>query len=514
MNKADGFSINRLTNNNSTPPSQSGSDQEQSSFWNNFSTAVKNTAQYASVEFDRLFETMGFKQSPSTSLAEEQQQQQRSMDTNTTLPTTISISSPSRRQSSTSRYFSTPSFSSTSQQQHKSSRKSSISSSTSSLAAVATNDRRKRPFRHDNDDTLDHMTFERAEKLRRINEVEAMLRELKEEALMDNYNAFPTTSTSTATSNGTHTNSNNNNTTTSSARNIATRTIEKQAPKVTATITTPSMSTSVDGYRHHRDEQGRMQALEHRIEAIQAQVAKLVSSTSIASTTSSSPTSTSPSSTPSRPSTITAPVRPLKTTPLVTPTHIPVPPPAPTPLQHQIHMSPSRAAPPKVNDGAEDRKNEPEIPLPSPPPLLSTQSPIRHQRISTNSNSTTFTKPTTSSSTTSPLRANQIPAGGYKVLPSTPAVRTSRATTALNKVPSDIHRSSMKEIVQQIPNVKLRRTDILEGPDGSMKPNPFWVEIYEPKRRYKRPRLSTDRDSNQQQNGTIGSGPASKRQRA
>ena len=28
------------------------------------------------------------------------------------------------------------------------------------------------------------------------------------------------------------------------------------------------------------------------------------------------------------------------------------------------------------------------------------------------------------------------------------------------------------------------------GPDGSMKPNPFWVEIYEPKRRYKRSRPS------------------------
>ncbi|KAI8148105.1 hypothetical protein BJV82DRAFT_575219 [Fennellomyces sp. T-0311] len=48
---------------------------------------------------------------------------------------------------------------------------------------------------------------------------------------------------------------------------------------------------------------------------------------------------------------------------------------------------------------------------------------------------------------------------------------------------NDIHRSSMREIVQQIPNG-------CRGADGSMKPNPFWVEIYEPKRRYKRPRTA------------------------
>ena len=41
----------------------------------------------------------------------------------------------------------------------------------------------------------------------------------------------------------------------------------------------------------------------------------------------------------------------------------------------------------------------------------------------------------------------------------------------------------MQKVVEQIPNYKLRRVDMIPSADGSLKPNPFWIEIYEPKRR-------------------------------
>ena len=73
MNKADGFGFPRSPNSTPPPPSIPDSNSEQQpSFWDSFSNAVKNTAQYASVEFDRFFETMGFKQQD-----QQQQQQQR-----------------------------------------------------------------------------------------------------------------------------------------------------------------------------------------------------------------------------------------------------------------------------------------------------------------------------------------------------------------------------------------------------------------------------------------------------
>ncbi|KAI8061851.1 uncharacterized protein B0P05DRAFT_590594 [Gilbertella persicaria] len=49
--------------------------------------------------------------------------------------------------------------------------------------------------------------------------------------------------------------------------------------------------------------------------------------------------------------------------------------------------------------------------------------------------------------------------------------------------PNDKHKSKMRELIQLIPNVRLRKTDTIIGPDGREKPNPFWNEIYNPKRR-------------------------------
>ncbi|ORZ15199.1 hypothetical protein BCR42DRAFT_416611 [Absidia repens] len=49
------------------------------------------------------------------------------------------------------------------------------------------------------------------------------------------------------------------------------------------------------------------------------------------------------------------------------------------------------------------------------------------------------------------------------------------------------HRNTMDVIIQQIPQVKLRRTDTIRGPDGQLKPNPFWKEIYNNGKRRSRP---------------------------
>lgn len=44
--------------------------------------------------------------------------------------------------------------------------------------------------------------------------------------------------------------------------------------------------------------------------------------------------------------------------------------------------------------------------------------------------------------------------------------------------PSEKHKSTMRELIQLIPGVKLRKTDKILGPDGKERPNPFWNEIY------------------------------------
>ena len=127
---------------------------------------------------------------------------------------------------------------------------------------------RKRPFHHDNNNN-DSMTQERAEKLRRINEIEVMLRELKEEALLDNNN-------NNKDKNKTKTKSHD--ITTSPARNITTRTTTMRQPsKFTATTTTTATAvTSVVDDDSRRIQRSRMDALEQRIEAIQAQVRMII----------------------------------------------------------------------------------------------------------------------------------------------------------------------------------------------------------------------------------------------
>ncbi|KAI8369474.1 uncharacterized protein BYT42DRAFT_584587 [Radiomyces spectabilis] len=54
---------------------------------------------------------------------------------------------------------------------------------------------------------------------------------------------------------------------------------------------------------------------------------------------------------------------------------------------------------------------------------------------------------------------------------------------ALDKTPSSQHKDTMQKIVNAIPHVRLRRTDTITDPDGITRPNPFWNEIYKKSRR-------------------------------
>ncbi|KAI9482654.1 MAG: hypothetical protein EXX96DRAFT_555168 [Benjaminiella poitrasii] len=53
----------------------------------------------------------------------------------------------------------------------------------------------------------------------------------------------------------------------------------------------------------------------------------------------------------------------------------------------------------------------------------------------------------------------------------------------LSRTTIDSHKSKMRNIIPLIPHVKLRKTDTIIGPDGTQRPNPFWNEIYNRKRR-------------------------------
>ncbi|ORZ20565.1 hypothetical protein BCR42DRAFT_409046 [Absidia repens] len=63
---------------------------------------------------------------------------------------------------------------------------------------------------------------------------------------------------------------------------------------------------------------------------------------------------------------------------------------------------------------------------------------------------------------------------GHKVLPTEQSPRKKLKTADFDKE----HKKNMGIIIHQIPKVTLRRTDIIRGRDGQLKPNPIWNEIY------------------------------------
>ncbi|KAI7906255.1 uncharacterized protein BX663DRAFT_499402 [Cokeromyces recurvatus] len=67
--------------------------------------------------------------------------------------------------------------------------------------------------------------------------------------------------------------------------------------------------------------------------------------------------------------------------------------------------------------------------------------------------------------------------------PKVPKSYSDKPQQSNNKSLLDSHKHKMRQLLPLIPNVKLRKTDTILGPDGVMKPNPFWMEIYNPRRR-------------------------------
>ncbi|GAN04210.1 hypothetical protein MAM1_0057c03670 [Mucor ambiguus] len=96
-------------------------------------------------------------------------------------------------------------------------------------------------------------------------------------------------------------------------------------------------------------------------------------------------------------------------------------------------------------------------PAPPPPPQSTSSSP---SRLSSYKEASTYYPP--------------------KHTPS-PYLQPSNGITQLK--PNDQHKSKMKEVIKMIPHFNLRKADTIIGPDGVSRPNPIWLDIYDPKRR-------------------------------
>ncbi|KAL1929616.1 hypothetical protein VTP01DRAFT_1754 [Rhizomucor pusillus] len=131
--------------------------------------------------------------------------------------------------------------------------------------------------------------------------------------------------------------------------------------------------------------------------------------------------------------------------------------------------------------------------LPSPP----SKSPIRPSSPQRSPRPNRITKPAAAL----PIRPHNLQ-GAVRVLPSSTFIRDvyrghqqQQTNREPPNAPDKKHIGVMREIVQQIPHVKLRRTEHVPGPDGSLKTNPFWIEIYDPDRRYREKRSRYRGDS-------------------
>ncbi|KAI8338574.1 hypothetical protein BC941DRAFT_423248 [Chlamydoabsidia padenii] len=106
------------------------------------------------------------------------------------------------------------------------------------------------------------------------------------------------------------------------------------------------------------------------------------------------------------------------------------------------------------------------------PPTSSTQpTTITTEHISSSFDQNTSLS-TSTSVDSSDMRNHQVKRG-LSFEPSSPLKKKPK-TQGIGKE----HKKSMALIIDQIPTVKLRRTDTIRGPDGQTIPNRFWNEIY------------------------------------
>ncbi|ORE02846.1 hypothetical protein BCV72DRAFT_258096 [Rhizopus microsporus var. microsporus] len=99
---------------------------------------------------------------------------------------------------------------------------------------------------------------------------------------------------------------------------------------------------------------------------------------------------------------------------------------------------------------------------------------------SSNSNNNSTPIRNTRYSTSSPVR--DVSRMSYTPSPNRDVQSLFRNASSPIPKPTERHISSMRVLIQQIPFISLRKTDIIIGPDGMEKPNPIWHEIYGRKR--------------------------------
>ncbi|KAI8077736.1 uncharacterized protein BX664DRAFT_343370 [Halteromyces radiatus] len=121
--------------------------------------------------------------------------------------------------------------------------------------------------------------------------------------------------------------------------------------------------------------------------------------------------------------------------------------------------------------------------MPPTPSPRSLSKPTRTNATSANDIShktTTSTNSTSILSTSTSILPTKSPrhvfVNNHKVLNSSPTVVYKPRKSFDYRTE---HKNAMDIIITQIPKVKLRRTDMIRGPDGELKPNPVWKEIYD-----------------------------------
>ncbi|CDH48831.1 predicted protein [Lichtheimia corymbifera JMRC:FSU:9682] len=412
---------------------QQQQQQQEANLWGNLTCAIKNTAQYASHEFDRFIDAIGFKQSDT-----ETSNSTRQIQLDKTKKPTPAME-PRRAPSTMSTL-----------DKYESAASSLIQSRTSSEISSRAPAEHTRSMPKTRSATPMDPT-----KRQRLLDLKSQL-----DYLLNNEDIEPSNDHHVRYTNGSRHRNHLSNTSTTIAN-----------PTITNTTQIPS----------HNDENERMDRLERSIERIQAQMHEMISAHHIQS----------------RPPPTTYRLNNSSfTQPKLTTrqwSHD---------LQHVPSITPSSAKP------TIESLPSPTSDVNSPIPHTQATSPnFKEQLSSTNVNAwATSPKPIARATSPKPIPravspkvnkpyASPIPPhninGAVKVLPSSTFLKS--AFRKQSTIPDEKHINTMQKVVEQIPNYKLRRVDMIPSADGSLKPNPFWIEIYQPKRRYrsKRPLETT-----------------------
>ncbi|CAO3615117.1 unnamed protein product [Cunninghamella blakesleeana] len=116
-------------------------------------------------------------------------------------------------------------------------------------------------------------------------------------------------------------------------------------------------------------------------------------------------------------------------------------------------------------------------------PILDLNEIKNHRLVQKQSSSSS----STSSSPSKPLTIDEKIVSQRKPLEiKTPILLPTSSTSTKNILKhvgiEENHKKFMDKLIQQIPQVNLRKTDMIRGPDGELQQNPIWFEIYKHRR--------------------------------